>query len=302
MPIAMALDSTSQSANSPMPPKGSTNYEKGEHYLRLSLTALDELASWSEHERLSENQKASYAEAFRNARTLSEETEKIRNQLLTQKRSFRKFFVNLFIRESSTKRFYKVSSRNYSTIRRTSDDLNRQLLSEIGTLLTSGHLEQSAQGNEAVNEESLRNVEDDLDLSPNENTPGIDLEVHTEHVQETRVAISEDEDNDSTRSPCDVVGGNHSAGLSPDDDTQDINLDVHTEQGVQDAFAIIDELGIKFSREEDEFNDNETIRPSPSQSTPPSPGPSCTINIFYNINQSMVSFDSALTEPTLNVG
>lgn len=73
MPIAMALDSTSQSANSPMPPKGSTNYEKGEHYLRLSLTALDELASWSEHERLSENQKASYAEAFRNARTLSEE-------------------------------------------------------------------------------------------------------------------------------------------------------------------------------------------------------------------------------------
>lgn len=304
MLIGTASDSTSQSANSSV--QLMTDYEKGEHYLRLSLETLDELTSLSEHESLSASQKASYAEACRNGRTLSQETVKIRNRLLTQKKPFRKFLVNLFIRESSTKHFYKVSYRNYSSIRRTSDDLNRQLLSEIDTLITSGILGQSSQGNVAVNEESLHNVvEDNLaeGLSPNENTQGINLDVHTEQVQETRVAISEeDEENGSTRSPCDAVEGNHLAeGLSLDGNTQDINLDIHTEQGEQ-ALAICDRLGIKFFREEDECDDDETIRPSPSQSTAPSPGSSCTINIFLNINQSMVSFDSELTEPTLNVG
>jgi len=206
MPIGKAPDSTSQSANLL---KDMTNYEKGEHYLQLSLATLDELASLSEHERLSTSQKASYAEAYRNARTLSEETIRIRNRLSAQKKPFHKFFVNLFIRQSSTKNFYKVSYRNFSSIKRTSDDLNRQLVSKIDALLASGNLGESAQDNEAVNEESLRNVMEDNPaegISPDENTRSINLD-----AQKARVAIcEEDEENDSTRSPCDIVEGNHS--------------------------------------------------------------------------------------------
>jgi hypothetical protein len=299
----------SQSANSPTrPPKGNTDYEKGEHYLRLSLAVANELDSWSKHTRLSASQKASYAEACRNARTLADETKKIRDQLSTQKRSFRKLLVNLFIRVPSTKRFYKVSYRNYSSIRRTSDDLNRQLLSEIDTLLTSGNLGESAQGNKIVNKKGLHNVvEDNLGLSPNENTQSINL-----GVQETQVTIcEEDEENDSNSSPCDIVEGNHSAGgFSSNENTQDINIAVHTGQGVRKALEIIDQLGNNFSGEEhdeeevddDDDNDDDrtTIRPSHSQSRAPSPGPICNINIF--INQSVVSFNSESTGTTLNVG
>lgn len=310
VPIPTVLGSTSQSANLPMQPKGKTNYEKGEHFLQLSLETLDELDSLSKQERFSASQKALYAEAHKNGRTLSQETIKIRDKML-QKKTFRKFLINLFVLESSTKRFYKVAERNYSSIRRTSDDLNRLVLSKIDTLSTSGSPGESVQGNKAVNEESQRNVvEDNLTkgLSPNKNTQDINLGVHTEKVQDTRVAISgeENEEDGLTRSPCDVVKGDLSAeDLFPDENTQDINLDVHTEQGVQEALTILDRLGIKFSRQEDDNDDDdddETIRPSPSQSRAPSPGPSCTINIFYNINQSVVSFDSELTRPTLNVG
>ncbi|KAG2338398.1 hypothetical protein BDR05DRAFT_695071 [Suillus weaverae] len=132
----------------------------------------------------------------------------------------------------------------------------------------------------------------------------MNLDVHTEQVQETRVVISgeEDEEDGSTRSSCDVVEGNHSAeGLSPNENTQDINLDVHSELGVQKAFAILDRFGTNFSNEEDE-DDTETIRPSPYQSRASSPSPtgSCTINIF--IKNSVVSFDSESTGTTLNVG
>ncbi|KAG2152793.1 hypothetical protein DEU56DRAFT_776159 [Suillus clintonianus] len=155
IPIATPVDPTSKSSNSPTTIakllKGRTNYEKGSHYLQLSLATLNELASLSAHERLSASQKASCAEAYRSGRILSEETIKIRNQLLTQKKSFRKFLVNLFVRESKTKHFYKISYRNYSSIRRTSDDLNRLLLSEIDTILRN--LGESAQCNESVTEE-----------------------------------------------------------------------------------------------------------------------------------------------------
>lgn len=301
----MSPHSKSRSADLPR-----TNFGKGQHYLQLSLKTLDELASLSEHDGLSASQKASYAEACRNSRTLSEETIRIRDQLLTQKKSFRKFLVNLFIRESSTKHFYKVSFRNYSSIRRTSDDLNRLFFSEIDGILTSINLGKPAQGNEAVDEDSRCNVvEDNPGLSLNENTQGINLEVHSKKVQETRVANSrEDDEGDvSTRSPCDVVEGSHSAEGPPlNENTQDINLNVCTEQGVQDALAIFDGLGIKFSREEREDDNDcdddgsETIRPSPPQSRASSPYPTCTVNIF--INQSVVSFDSESTGTTLNVG
>lgn len=152
-------------------------------------------------------------------------------------------------------------------------------------------------------------VEDNPGLSLNENTQGINLEVHSKKVQETRVANSrEDDEGDvSTRSPCDVVEGSHSAEGPPlNENTQDINLNVCTEQGVQDALAIFDGLGIKFSREEREDDNDcdddgsETIRPSPPQSRASSPYPTCTVNIF--INQSVVSFDSESTGTTLNVG
>lgn len=269
-----------------------TNYEKGEHYLQLTLETLDELASLSEHECLSENQKASFAEAYRDGRILSQEMIEIRDKLLTQKKSFRKFLVNLFIRESSTKHFYKVAHENYSSIRRTSDDLNRMLVSEIDALLASGNLRVSAQGNEAVNKESLpRNMVED--------NPG------------RREDSLLDEEDGSTRSPCDVV---EAEGLSSNEDTQDIHLEVHTKQGVQEAFTILDRLGIKFDDDDDDGggggggggdddddDDGGTIKPLHSQSRAPSPRPSlCTINIY--INKSVVSFDSESTGATLNVG
>ncbi|KAG1907624.1 uncharacterized protein F5891DRAFT_1168907, partial [Suillus fuscotomentosus] len=119
----------------PTTPEPKTNYEKGEHYLQLSLETLEELSSLSKDERLSESQKASFDKAYRASKTLSEETIKIRNKLLPPKKSFHKFLINLFIRESRGKRFYKVAYENYSSIRRTSDDLNRTLVSEIGALL-----------------------------------------------------------------------------------------------------------------------------------------------------------------------
>ncbi|KIK37023.1 hypothetical protein CY34DRAFT_479909 [Suillus luteus UH-Slu-Lm8-n1] len=283
-----------------------SNFDKGEGFLKLSLTTLDELASLSEHEGLSASQKASYAEACRNGRTLSEETIRMRNRLLAQKKSFPKFLVNLFVRESSSKHFYRVSYRNYTSIKRTSDDLNRlwlgidEILTNRGESaqgdaavdeeslasancresaqgdevvdeesLASANCGESAQGDEVVDEESLHNVlEDVLGLALNENTQGINLDVHTEQVQETRVANSgeDDEGDGSGRDPCDVVEGSHSAeGLSQDENFQDINLDVHTKQEVQEAFAIFDGLGIKFSREEDEGDDDDGSETSESQ-------------------------------------
>jgi hypothetical protein len=44
--------------------KGRTHYEKGEHYLQLSLAALKELAGLLEDERLSEKDKTAYNRAY----------------------------------------------------------------------------------------------------------------------------------------------------------------------------------------------------------------------------------------------
>lgn len=260
-----------------------TNYEKGEHYLQLSLTTLDELASLSKQEHLSESQKASFVQAYNSSKTLSEETKKIRDTLRpSQKKSLRKFLINLFIRESSSKHFYKVAYRNYSAIRRTSDDLNRVLVSEIDALLTSGHLRVTAQGNEAVNEESLHNAVED--------SPG------------RREDSLLDEEDGSTMSH--VV---EAEGLSSNENTQDIHLDVHTNQ--EEVIAILDRLGINFDDgggggddgDDDDDDGSATAIPSHSQSRAPSPRPSlCTINIY--INKSVVSFDSESTGATLNVG
>jgi hypothetical protein len=269
--------------------KGRTDYEKGEAYLQLSLASLRELASLLENERLSASQKASYVGAYTNSKRLYDETTKIRDQLLQQKKSFRKIIINFFVRDPDARRFHRVSYWSYSSIKSTSDGLNRLLLPDF---------ENSAQGNDSIAEESLRNVVQD-------NLSGVILDVHTEQeAQETRVAVSgeEDEEDDRTRSPCDdAVEGNILAeDVSSNENLQDINLDLHTEQEVQEAFEIFGRLGTVDKDEDDDDDGSTTIRPSPSQSRAPSPGPICNINIY--INQSVVSFDSESIGTTLNVG
>lgn len=112
--------------------KGRTNHEKGEHYLQLSLSALRELADLLENDRLSPTEKAIYDRAYTTGQRQYDEyassssqkasliglcrAKRIRDQLLEQKKTFRKFFVNLFVR-TDARRFYKVSYETYSSIR-----------------------------------------------------------------------------------------------------------------------------------------------------------------------------------------
>ncbi|KAG0699944.1 hypothetical protein DFH29DRAFT_934763 [Suillus ampliporus] len=253
--ISTPLGPASQFANSNVVMlKGRTNREKGELYLQLSLTALQELAALLENNSLSADDKTTYHVAYTAGKRQREEVKKIREQLLAQKKSFRKFLVNLFVRDSDARRFYKFSYDNYSSIRRTSDDLNTLLLPDMDAIpTTSGSSGESAQGDASVSEESPRDVVEVEDLSPNETVRGITLDVPTEQAQET--------------------------------------------------FAILNRLKNSISGEEDEDDDDQTIRPSTSESRPPSPTPSCTIihNNYY-INQSVVSFDSEMTGTTINSG
>lgn len=237
--------------------KGRTDREKGEHYLQLSSAALKELADLLEDERLSATDKAAYDRAFTAGQDRYEQTKMIRDRLLAQKKSFRKFLINIFARESEAKHFYRVSRRNYAAIRTTSDELHRLLVPDKNDFL--GSPGESAQGNVSVNQEN----------------------------------------------PRDVVEGNLSVDdLSPNETIRGINLDVPTEQ-VQEVLVALNRLGIAISeKEEDEdVDDDRTVRPSTSESRPPSPTPSCTIiyNHYY-INQSVVSFDSEMTGTTFNSG
>lgn len=292
----MSIPTPLDPVNSPLPLnktlKGRTDYEKGEAYLQSSLTSLRELASLLDNERLSASQKASYVGAYTNSKRLYDETTRIRDQLLSQKKSLRKVIINFFIRDPDAKRFHKVAYWSYSSIKSTSDGLNRLLLPEFE------NLGEPAQGNESNTRESPRDVVED-------NLSGANLDVHTEQeVQETGVAISgedDDEEDDRTRSPSDAVEGNLSAeNVSSNENLQDINLDLHTEQEVQEAMAIFDRLGTVDSAEEYEEDDDRTIRPS--QRRTPSPSSSRTINVYYNITQSVVSFDSESNGTTLNIG
>ncbi|KAG2114831.1 hypothetical protein DEU56DRAFT_919528 [Suillus clintonianus] len=254
-PVATPLESASQFPDSPTTlttVKGRSDYEKGEYYLRSSLATLKELAKLLENETLSADQKSVYVEAYTTSKRLYDETTAVRDKLLKQKKSFRKLLVNFFVRNSDAKRFHKVSYWSYSSIRRTSDGLNRLLLPEIALESLSSAIE-----------ESPRDVEED-----------------------------------------NLSGRGSVEGLCPNEDIREINLDVNTEQEAQEAVAIIDRLGRALSNEEDELEDDDrTIKPSTSQSRPSSPSPSCcTFNIIYNINQSVVSFDSESTGTTLNVG
>ncbi|KAG1718529.1 hypothetical protein EDB19DRAFT_2046074 [Suillus lakei] len=197
--------------------KGRTDHEQGELYLQLSLTALQELADLLENDRLSATDKATYNRAYTAGKLQYDQAVKLRDQLQTRKKSFRKFIVNLFVRESDAKHFRKVTYRAYKGIKRTSEDLVRRLLPGIDDTLVFGSPGESAQGRASVCEESPRDVvEGNLsvtDLPPNETIRGLNVDVHNEQEEQevfkalSRIAKSreadedEDEEDDRTIRP-----------------------------------------------------------------------------------------------------
>ncbi|KAG1792381.1 hypothetical protein EV424DRAFT_1454470 [Suillus variegatus] len=211
--ITTSLGPAGQFANSSMTVtelKGRTNHEKGEHYLQLSLSALRELADLLENDRLSPTEKAIYDRAYTTGQRQYDEAKRIRDQLLEQKKTFRKFFVNLFVR-TDARRFYKVSYETYSSIRRTSEDLVRRLLPDKSVIPVSGsHGEKPSQDHVSVCEENPREVVEGslpvADLPPNETIRGITVEVHNEQEEQEVFAnlkritnsrkADEDEDED----------------------------------------------------------------------------------------------------------
>ncbi|KAJ8585341.1 hypothetical protein M405DRAFT_936089 [Rhizopogon salebrosus TDB-379] len=203
--ITTDLGPASQFANSPMTVielKGRTNHEKGEHYLQLSLVALRELDSLLKDERLSASEKATYNRAYVVGMDRYDEVKKIRDQLLAQKKSFRKFLLKLFVRESDAKHFYKISYRNFVSIRTTSEEIGRRLLPDRNATL--GSLEESTYPHFSVCEESPRDIVEGSvrDLPPNEIIRGINMDVHTEDEANevlttlNRIATTGEDDND----------------------------------------------------------------------------------------------------------
>jgi hypothetical protein len=242
---------------------GRTPEEKGHHYLQLSLTALKELAALLEDQRLSASDKAVYDEAYKTNIDSYDDMVCLRDRILAQKKSFRRFILNLFVRETDVQRYHKITYRNYAAIKRTSDDLSRRLL----TNKNLGTLRGFTQGHATIYEESPHDVVEGglpvTDPPPNETIRGIYIDAHGEQEeQEVLETVNrlknlggEDKDDD-------------------DDDVDDVDDD-----------------------------DDQTIRPPRSQSRPPSPIPSFTITYNnYNINQSVVSIDSESNGTTLNIG
>ncbi|KAG2056798.1 hypothetical protein BDR06DRAFT_995299 [Suillus hirtellus] len=227
--ISTNLGSASQYMNTSMTTielKGRTAQEKGEHYLQLSLKALQELAILLEDQRLSEDQRASYCDIYETSMNQHLDMTELRNQLSLQKKSFRKFIVNLFVRESDAKRFHKITYRNFSNIRRTSDDLHRILLPDRKAIFASASPRESVQGDVSVREESPRDVVEGncpvKDLPPDAHLGGFNLDVCTEEEANKAIATlirmttseqeeeeEEEEDDDKTIRP------SHSRPLSP---------------------------------------------------------------------------------------
>jgi hypothetical protein len=169
--------------------KGRTPQEKGEHYLQLSLSALEELATLLEDGRLSENQRVSYYDIYETSKTQLDDMIELRKQLVSRKKSIAKFIINLFVPGSDAKRFHKITYRNFANIRRTSDDLHRLLLPDRNAIFGP---RESAQGDVSVREESPRDVVEGnrlvKDLPPDEQLGGFTLDVRTE--QEANKAIA----------------------------------------------------------------------------------------------------------------
>ncbi|KAG2039823.1 hypothetical protein BDR03DRAFT_950476 [Suillus americanus] len=279
--INTPLGPAGQFANSSM----TTKYKKGEHYLQLSLSSLQELADLLENDRLTKTEKAIYDRAYTTGQRQYDEVTRIRDQLLTQKKTFRKFLVNLFV-HTDAHRFYKVSYETYASIRRTSEDLTRRLLPDKSANSASGSpVEEPAQGHVSVCEENPREVEE-ASGSPRE------------ELAQGHVSVCEE-------NPPEVVEGSLPvANLPPNEIIRGLNVEVHNEQEEEQALAALNRIqNSSEAGEDDDEDDGQTIRAGPSQSRPSSPTPSCTIiRNHYYINQSVVSFDSDLRGTALNVG
>lgn len=202
--ISADLGYASQYPNSPgtvVEVKGRTAEEKGDHYLKLSLAALKELADLLESPRLSDDDKKKYHEAYINNRDQYDDLIRLRDRLLGQKKSLRQLLINLFIR-SDAKHFYKITYRNFESIKRTSEEIVRSLLPNTLNIIASG----PAAGDISVCEESPRDVVDGnislRDLPPNETLEGITVDVHTEPEANealatlNRIAIAREDDDD----------------------------------------------------------------------------------------------------------
>ncbi|KIK35066.1 hypothetical protein CY34DRAFT_812442 [Suillus luteus UH-Slu-Lm8-n1] len=191
--------------------KGRTPQEKGEHYLQLSLKALEELATLLKDGRLSEEQRTSYYDIYDTSREQHAHMIELRNQLLSHKKSFRDFVVNFFVRKSDAQRFHKITYRNYANIRRTSDELHTLFLPKKDDIFASATPSESAQGGFSVREENPRDVvEGDClvkDLPPDAQIGGFNLDLPTE--QEANEALgmlyrmttceeNDDDDDDRT--------------------------------------------------------------------------------------------------------
>ncbi|OJA10483.1 hypothetical protein AZE42_06419 [Rhizopogon vesiculosus] len=179
--ITTDLGPASQFAHSPMTVielKGRTHHEKGELFLQLSLTALRELDSLLTDERLSESERAIYNRSYDISMKRYDYTKNMRDRLFAQKKSFRKFLVNLFLRNSDAREFYKLTYRNYASIRKTSEEINRLLLPDRNAIL--GSLGESTHPHVSVCEESPRDVVEVKDIPPDETIRGISMDVDTE--------------------------------------------------------------------------------------------------------------------------
>lgn len=266
--ISTNLGPASQFANSTMTTievKGRTPQEKGEHYLQLSLKVLEELATLLEDGRLSENQRTSYCDIYETSKSQLDDMIELRNQLASHKKSFRQFIVNLFVRrgESDAQRFHKITFRNFTSIRRTSDDLHRLLLPDRNAIFASASPRESTQGDVSVLEESPRDVVEGncpvADLPPNEIIRGMTVEVHGEQEEQMVVATLNRIRN----------SGEADEEEEEDDDDQTIRP-----------------------------NPSQSRPSSPT----PSCTIIRSNNYNYYINKSVVSFDSELTGTALNVG
>ncbi|KAG2074790.1 hypothetical protein BDR04DRAFT_1092336 [Suillus decipiens] len=284
--IATSLGPAGQFANSPMTVielKGQTKHEKGEHYLRLSLSALQELADLLENDRLSAADKAIYNRAYTTGQRQYDEVIRIRDQLLTQKKTLRRFLVNIFVRKDAH-RFYKVSYETFASIRRTSEDLTRRLLPNIPA--SGSPREESMQGHVSVCDENPHGIEEASE------SPG-------EEPAQDHVSVCEE-------NPREVIEGSLPvADLPPNEIIRGMTVEVHNKQEEQNVIEALNR--IRNSRDEDDGDDDDdqTIRAPPLQSRSSSPTPSCTIIRNYNyyiINQSVVSFDSEMQGTVLNAG
>ncbi|KAG2068701.1 hypothetical protein BDR04DRAFT_1119557 [Suillus decipiens] len=111
---------------------------------------------------------------------------KLRDQLQMQKKSFRKFIINLFVCESDAKHFRKVTYQAYKGIKRTSEDLVRRLLLEKNDTLVFGNPGESAQGHAFACEENLSpcDVVEVTDLPPIKTIRGLNVDVHNEQEEQ----------------------------------------------------------------------------------------------------------------------